>query len=164
MSDEPVLVNQDGAVVTLIRNRRRMPVATRNVDLKSRINIPDAPPFGMLERSAEKMLHLDLAAVAGILVAAAVESSVPGFIGIGITIFLGCLYVLALVPFVRGSKVPPNAETVLAAVDDWLREWVLDPPDRVILSLAHTRTEETAAGEGEQAEPEVIKRGKGEEA
>ena len=41
---------------------------------------------------------------------------------------------------------------------------VLDPPDRVILSLAHTRTEETAAGEGEQAEPEVIKRGKGEEA
>ncbi|NUS11621.1 MAG: hypothetical protein HOY69_09515, partial [Streptomyces sp.] len=112
-----------GALVTLIRNRRRMPVATRNVDLASRIRIPDAPPRGLLNRSAEKMLHLDLAAVAGILVAAVMESSVPGFIGIGITIFLGCLYVLALVPYVRGNKVPPNADKVLAAVDDWLREY-----------------------------------------
>ncbi|TQJ88105.1 CDP-glycerol glycerophosphotransferase family protein [Streptomyces sp. SLBN-31] len=112
-----------GALVTLIRNRRRMPVATRNVDLKSRIRIPDAPPRFLLNRSAEKMLHLDLGAVAGILVAAEMKSSVPGFIGIGVTIFLGCLYVLALMPYVRGSKIPPNAEKVLAAVDDWLREY-----------------------------------------
>ncbi|MFI7415420.1 hypothetical protein ACIBU0_42975 [Streptomyces sp. NPDC049627] len=112
-----------GALVTLIRNRRRMPVATRNVDLASRIRIPDAPPRGLLHRSAEKMLHLDLAAVAGILVAAAVESAVVGFIGIGITVALGCLYVLALVPYVRSGKVPPNAEKVLAAVDDWLHEY-----------------------------------------
>ncbi|MFD8303447.1 hypothetical protein ACFV29_14025 [Streptomyces sp. NPDC059690] len=112
-----------GALVTLIRNRRRMPVATRNVDLKSRIRIPDAPPRFLLNRSAEKMLHLDLAAVAGILVAAEMKTSVPGFIGIGITIFLGCLYVLALMPYVRGGKIPPNAEKVLAAVDDWLREY-----------------------------------------
>ena len=112
-----------GALVTLIRNRRRMPVATRNVDLASRIRIPDAPPRGLLHRSAEKMLHLDLAAVAGILVSAALESSVAGFVGIGVTVGLGCLYVLALVPYVRGRKIPPNAETVLAAVDDWLHEY-----------------------------------------
>ncbi|MFE0255983.1 hypothetical protein [Streptomyces sp. NPDC059010] len=112
-----------GALVTLIRNRRRMPVATRNIDLASRIRIPDAPPRRLLHRSAEKMLHLDLAAVAGILVSAALESAVPGFIGIGVTVGLGCLYVIALVPYVRGRKVPPNAETVLAAVDDWLREY-----------------------------------------
>ncbi|MGW3118976.1 hypothetical protein ACWDBW_17845 [Streptomyces sp. NPDC001107] len=112
-----------GAVVTLIRNRRRMPVATRNVDLASRIRIPDAPPQGLLNRSAEKMLHLDLAAVVGLLVAAEVGSSVPGFIGIGVTLFLGCLYVLALMPYVRGNKIPPTAEKVLAAVDDWLREY-----------------------------------------
>ncbi|MGI5375368.1 hypothetical protein ACQEV2_14185 [Streptomyces sp. CA-251387] len=112
-----------GALVTLIRNRRRMPVATRNVDLASRIRIPDAPPRGLLHRSAEKMLHLDLAAVAGILVSAALESAVAGFVGIGVTVALGCLYVLALVPYVRGRKIPPNAETVLAAVDDWLREY-----------------------------------------
>jgi len=112
-----------GALVTLIRNRRRMPVATRNVDLKSRIRIPNAPPRFLLDRSAEKMLHLDLAAVVGILVSAAADSSVPGFIGIGVTLFLGCLYVLALVPYVRGGKIPPSAEKVLAAVDDWLREY-----------------------------------------
>ncbi|MFF4543049.1 hypothetical protein [Streptomyces sp. NPDC001435] len=109
-----------GALVTLIRNRRRMPVATRNIDLKSRIRIPDAPRRGLLHRSAEKMLHLDLAAVAGLLVSAATDSAVAGFIGIGITIGLGSLYVLALMPYVRGRKIPPNAEKVLAAVDDWL--------------------------------------------
>ncbi|MGW1954737.1 hypothetical protein ACWCPI_18625 [Streptomyces sp. NPDC001920] len=112
-----------GALVTLIRNRRRMPVATRNVDLASRIRIPDAPPRKLLHRSAEKMLHLDLAAVAGILVSAVLESAVVGFIGIGVTVGLGCLYVVALVPYVRGRKIPPNAEKVLAAVDDWLAEY-----------------------------------------
>lgn len=98
-----------GALVQLIRNRRRMPVATRNVDLASRIRIPDAPPRKLLHRSAEKMLHLDLAAVIGILVAAQVKSALIGFIGIGITVALAALYVLTLVPYVRGRKVPPNA-------------------------------------------------------
>ncbi|MEU6574011.1 hypothetical protein [Streptomyces sp. NPDC046805] len=112
-----------GALVTLIRNRRRMPVATRNVDLKSRIRIPDAPPRRLLSRSAEKMLHLDLAAVAGLLVAAALDKALPGFIGIGVTVLLGCLYVLALLPYVRGRKIPPHAKKVLAAVDDWLADY-----------------------------------------
>ncbi|MEU0215427.1 hypothetical protein ABZ281_09980 [Streptomyces sp. NPDC006265] len=112
-----------GALVQLIRNRRRMPVATRNVDLASRIRIPDAPPRGLLHRSAEKMLHLDLVAVVGILVAAQVKSALIGFIGIGVTVALATLYVLALVPYVRGRKIPPNAEKVLAAVDDWLGEY-----------------------------------------
>jgi len=112
-----------GALVTLIRNRRRMPVATRNVDLASRIRIPDAPPRVLLHRSAEKMLHLDLAAVAGILVSAWLEHSAIGFVGIGVTVGLGLLYVLALMPYVRGRKIPPKAELVLAAVDDWLRAY-----------------------------------------
>ncbi|MFF7768084.1 hypothetical protein ACIPIU_17305 [Streptomyces massasporeus] len=112
-----------GALVQLIRNRRRMPVATRNVDLASRIRIPDAPPRKLLHRSAEKMLHLDLFAVAGILLASQVKSALVGFIGIGITVALATLYVLALVPYVRGRKIPPNAEKVLAAVDDWLAEY-----------------------------------------
>ncbi|MFJ8056214.1 hypothetical protein [Streptomyces sp. NPDC096142] len=112
-----------GAVVTLIRNRRRMPVATRNVDLGARIRIPDAPRFGLLERSAEKMLHLDLFAVVGLLISAQLDSAVAGFIGIGITLVLGSLYVLALLPYIRGTKIPPTAQVILAAVDDWLREY-----------------------------------------
>ncbi|MGW0334053.1 hypothetical protein ACWD0J_19645 [Streptomyces sp. NPDC003011] len=112
-----------GALVTLIRNRRRMPVATRNVDLASRIRIPDAPSKHLLDRSAEKMLHLDLAAVVGILISAGTESAVAAFVGIGATLVLGTLYVLALMPYVRGRKIPPKAEKVLAAVDDWLSEY-----------------------------------------
>ncbi|MET8075487.1 hypothetical protein [Streptomyces sp. NPDC005303] len=112
-----------GALVTLIRNRRRLPVATRNVDLASRIRIPDAPPMGLLNRSAEKMLHLDLAAVVGVVVAAAMDSTLPGFIGIGVTIALGSLYVLALMPYVSKRKIPPTADEVLAKVDDWLRDY-----------------------------------------
>ncbi|MFF9182712.1 hypothetical protein [Streptomyces misionensis] len=109
-----------GALVTLIRNRRKMPVATRNVDLKSRIRIPDAPSQFLLHRSAEKMLHLDLFAVVGILVSAHLDASAAGFAGMCLTIGLGVLYVLVLTPYVRGRKVPPKAEVVLAAVDDWL--------------------------------------------
>ncbi|GLW45669.1 hypothetical protein Stsp02_13310 [Streptomyces sp. NBRC 14336] len=112
-----------GALVTLIRNRRRMPVATRNVDLASRIRIPDAPPRVLLDRSAEKMLHLDLAAVIGVLVSAFLDEPLAGFIGIGLTLVLGTLYVLALVPYIRGRRIPPNADAVLAAVDDWLAEY-----------------------------------------
>ncbi|MFJ3641732.1 hypothetical protein ACIPRD_18500 [Streptomyces sp. NPDC090108] len=109
-----------GALITLIRNRRRMPVATRNIDLKSRIRIPDAPPQRLLHRSAEKMLHLDLFAVVGLLAAALTDSSVAGFAGIALTVGLGSLYVLVLMPYVRGRKTPPKADDVLAAMDDWL--------------------------------------------
>lgn len=40
---------------------------------------------------------------------------------------------------------------------------LFDAPEKVILSLTHARAEETGEG-GDRAEPEVIKRGKGEEA
>lgn len=112
-----------GALVTLIRSRRRMPVATRNVDLGARIRIPDAAPRVLLHRSAEKMLHLDLFAVAGIVTAAGLETSAPGYVGIGITTALGVTYVAVLLPFVRATRIPPSAELVLAAVDDWLAEY-----------------------------------------
>ncbi|GGN55441.1 hypothetical protein GCM10011579_015480 [Streptomyces albiflavescens] len=112
-----------GALITLIRLRRKMPVATRNVDLGSRIRIPDAPPRRLLHRSAEKMLHLDLVAVAGVLLTAATDDAVYGFAGVAVTLVLAFGYVAVLVPFVRGRKTPPNAEKVLAAVDDWLREY-----------------------------------------
>ncbi|MFH8441133.1 hypothetical protein ACH4D3_07860 [Streptomyces sp. NPDC018026] len=112
-----------GALVTLIRTRRRMPVATRNVDLASRVRIPDAPPRMLLRRSAEKMLHLDLAAVAGILVAAAMESAVAAFAGIAVTLALGLLYVLTLVFYARVRRVSSDSGQILAAIDGWLREY-----------------------------------------
>src|SRR5690606_40351792 len=76
-----------GALTVLIRNRRRMPGVARNVDLASRIRIPDAPPRFLMHRSAEKMLHLDVPAVAGILLAAATDEPLIG---------LGCMPVTIL--------------------------------------------------------------------
>ncbi|MET9380488.1 hypothetical protein ABZY09_05210 [Streptomyces sp. NPDC002928] len=112
-----------GVLITLIRNRRHMPVVTRNVDLASRIRIPDAPPRFLLDRSAEKMLHLDIVAVVGLLVSAVTESAVAGSIGIGVTLVLGVLYVAALLPYLRGKRIPPNADKVLSALSAWLREY-----------------------------------------
>lgn len=69
-----------GALVTLIGKRRQMPVVTRNVDLASRLRIPDAPPRSLLSRATVKMLHLDLAAVVGLLVCAIGDSVAPGYL------------------------------------------------------------------------------------
>ncbi|MER5435072.1 hypothetical protein [Streptomyces sp. NPDC002588] len=113
-----------GTLTTLIRNRRKMPVVTRNVDLASRIRIPDAPPRFLLERAGEKMLHLDVAAVAGLVVYAFAESvQAAAFAGVGLTLALGTLYIVVLTPYLRARKVPPNDDTVLESVSDWLREY-----------------------------------------
>ncbi|MFE6283491.1 CDP-glycerol glycerophosphotransferase family protein [Streptomyces sp. NPDC057877] len=111
-----------GALITMIRNRRRMPVATRNIDLAARIRIPDAPPRVLLHRSAEKMLHLDLAAFAGILVSAFLDEPLAGYLGITGTLVLSCGYVLVLGSYMRSRRLP-NDQKVLAAVDNWLREY-----------------------------------------
>ncbi|MFE7649239.1 hypothetical protein [Streptomyces phaeoluteigriseus] len=112
-----------GALVTLIGNRRQMPVVTRNVDLVSRLSIPDAPPRLLLRRAGVKMLHLDLAAMAGLLGYAVTDSAAAAFAGVGVTLGLGALYVLALMPYLRAKRVPPKADKVLGAVSAWLREY-----------------------------------------
>ncbi|MGV9311467.1 hypothetical protein ACWDR0_04655 [Streptomyces sp. NPDC003691] len=110
-----------GALTTLIRLRRTLPVVTRNVDLHA-VRIPDAPPRALLRRAGEKMLHLDLPAVAGVLVAAATGRDAIGYAGIAATVALGLLYTAVLVPYLRSRRVPP-APKVLKAVNQWLREY-----------------------------------------
>ncbi|MET9060435.1 hypothetical protein ABZX99_21750 [Streptomyces antibioticus] len=136
LSDEPVfyaaiacfalffgLQAPHGALVTLIGKRRQMPVVTRNVDLVSRLTIPDAPPRRLMTRAALKMLHLDLAAMAGLLVYAATGSDAAGYAGAAVTVVLGLLYVAALVPYLRARRLPPKPDKVLSVVSTWLREY-----------------------------------------
>ncbi|MCQ0022695.1 hypothetical protein M4914_06830 [Streptomyces somaliensis DSM 40738] len=111
-----------GALTTLIRLRRTLPVVTRNVDLHG-VRIPDAPPHALLHRAGEKMLHLDLPAVAGTLAAVAAGRPVLAYAGTAATLALGVLYVLLLAPYVRRKHRVPVAGTVLKAVDTWLREY-----------------------------------------
>lgn len=111
-----------GALTTLIRLRRTMPIVTRNVDLHA-VRIPDAPPRSLLHRSAEKMLHLDIPAVAGILIAAGTGEDLLGYIGAGVTVLLAVVYNALLVPYLRRARRVPSAPAVLKALDTWLREY-----------------------------------------
>ncbi|MFV2119371.1 hypothetical protein ACE14D_13350, partial [Streptomyces sp. Act-28] len=111
-----------GALTTLIRLRRTMPVVTRNVDLHG-VRIPDAPPRALLRRAGEKMLHLDVPAVVGVVAAVVTGRDVLAYAGVAATLGLGVLYVLLLVPYVRRKRRVPGAGAVLKAVDTWLREY-----------------------------------------
>ncbi|MFE3828761.1 hypothetical protein [Streptomyces sp. NPDC059092] len=109
-----------GAIVTLLRLRRRLPVVTRNIDLAAAIRIPDAPPRGLLNRSAEKMLHLDIFAMVGVIITLQTRDNIYGFTGLGLSLLLAVGYILALLPYLRPSRLVPKAEKVLSAVDGWL--------------------------------------------
>ncbi|MFF1960428.1 hypothetical protein ACFVWX_26070 [Streptomyces sp. NPDC058220] len=111
-----------GAIVTLLRLRRRLPVVTRNIDLGA-IRIPDAPPRWLLDRSAEKMLHLDIFAVVGVIITVETRDNIFGFAGLAASLFLAFGYIVALLPYLRPSRLVPSAEKVLKAVDGWLADY-----------------------------------------
>ncbi|WP_329110153.1 hypothetical protein OG724_11835 [[Kitasatospora] papulosa] len=111
-----------GALTTLIKLRRTLPIVTRNVDLHA-VRIPDAPPRSLLYRSSEKMLHLDLPAVVGVLVGAGTGEDYVGYIGAGVTLLLALGYNALLVPYLRRSRRAPSAPAVLKALDTWLGEY-----------------------------------------
>ncbi|UYQ62100.1 hypothetical protein [Streptomyces peucetius] len=112
-----------GAMVMLLRLRRKLPVVTRNIDLSGYVRIPDAPPRRLLDRPAEKMLHLDVFALLGVL--AAIEADTPWFAyaGLGLTLALAVGYVFLLMPHLRPSKLVPPPEKVLEGIDAWLTDY-----------------------------------------
>jgi hypothetical protein len=110
------------AVLTLIRNRRRLPYSTRNIDL-SKLRIPNAPPRPLTTRAAEKMLHLDLFAVAGLLIACSVDRPLAGYIGGATTLLLGVVYTVLPVPYLMPGRLPAGTGKALAFMDKWLREY-----------------------------------------
>ncbi|MFF4078533.1 hypothetical protein ACFYZN_03925 [Streptomyces sp. NPDC001777] len=110
------------AIVTLIRLRRKLPVVTRNVDLE-RVRIPDAPSLLLMNRPAEKMLHLDVFAIAGVLIAAETGTDAIAYAGLGLTLLLALGYLLLLLPYIRPKQLVGSADKVLSAVDAWLGEY-----------------------------------------
>lgn len=109
-------------LTTLLRTRRRLPVVTRNIDLTA-LKIGAAPPQWLTRRAAEKMQHLDLPAVVAILVAAQTGVTTWAYAGMGVSVGLAVLYTLAVVGYLRGSKLPPKPEAVLEWFDGWLRTY-----------------------------------------
>ncbi|MDQ0796401.1 hypothetical protein [Streptomyces sp. B1I3] len=110
------------AMVTLIRLRRKLPVVTRNVDL-SALAVRDAPPKLLMNRPAEKMLHLDLFAMVGVLIAIGSDTEVVAYAGLALMLGTAFLYLAALLPHIRPSRLVVPEATVLAAVDNWLRDY-----------------------------------------
>ncbi|AXK37213.1 hypothetical protein DVA86_09465 [Streptomyces armeniacus] len=110
------------ALTTVLRRRRRLPVITRNIDL-SALRIADAPPAPLTRRAAEKMLHLDLPAVAGVLASAQTGRTAYGFAGMAVTLALAVLYTAVLTGCLRKGKLPPDTDAVLEWWDGWLRAY-----------------------------------------
>lgn len=110
------------AVVTLIKNRRRLPVVTRNIDLE-RVRIPDAPRPVLMNRAAEKMLHLDVFAMVGVLVAVETDVHAIAYAGLAVTLVLAACYLAVLAPYLRPKRIVGPDTEVLDAVDTWLREY-----------------------------------------
>ncbi|WP_037906807.1 hypothetical protein [Actinacidiphila yeochonensis] len=110
------------ALVTLIRNRRKLPFGTRNIDL-SGLRITDAPPSLLTSRAAEKMLHLDVLAVIGFIAYAKGAATGYAYTGAALTLLLGIAYTLALAPYMARKRLPARTDAALAFMDTWLRSY-----------------------------------------
>ncbi|UED86466.1 hypothetical protein [Streptomyces profundus] len=109
------------ALVTVLRRKRRLPFATRNIDLGS-MPVPDGAPRWLTHRAVEKVLHVEVPLFAGLLVTALTDDTAFGYAGAVATPVLVLLYLLALLPYLRAAKLPPDPDAALAWFDGWLRE------------------------------------------
>ncbi|WP_049571672.1 hypothetical protein [Streptomyces sp. SBT349] len=110
------------ALIMVLRRMRRLPIATRNIDLSS-MPVPDGPPRWLTHRAVEKVLHTELPLFAGLLAAVATGTAAFGYGGIAVTLLLVLVYAAALLPFLRAKRLPPPKEEALAWFDGWLREY-----------------------------------------
>ncbi|GAA3364069.1 hypothetical protein GCM10017744_061370 [Streptomyces antimycoticus] len=108
------------ALITLIRRRRALAVAARNIDLR-RLDISDRPPRQLTEWPGQRMLVYELSALLGLT--ASLMTGDARWVVAALTLAAGsCLItVVALVPYlVRAIRRLPGAAQVLAEVDAWL--------------------------------------------
>ncbi|MEU6685173.1 hypothetical protein [Streptomyces sp. NPDC046832] len=104
------------AVHHAIRRRRTLPVVVRNLDM-SGAGIAQSPPVLLYRRFLRKLLHLDLAAHAGLLVALAVGSWQPAGIGFALTAGLAVAAVTALLGQLRRARRMPSGDEVIAELN-----------------------------------------------
>ncbi|MFD8518215.1 hypothetical protein ACFV27_45890 [Streptomyces antimycoticus] len=108
------------ALITLLRRRRALAVAARNIDLR-RLDISDRPPRRLTEWPGQRMLVYELSALLGLT--ASLMTGDARWVVAALTLAAGsCLItVVALVPYlVRAIRRLPGAAQVLAEVDAWL--------------------------------------------
>ncbi|MFF0778680.1 hypothetical protein [Streptomyces sp. NPDC003720] len=104
------------AVHHAVRRRRVMPLVVRNLDL-SGLPIPKQPPALLYRRFLRKLLHLDLPAHAGLLVALAVGSWQPAYGAFAVTVGVTVAAVVALLDQYRRVLRMPAQDEVFAEVN-----------------------------------------------
>ncbi|WP_413799600.1 hypothetical protein [Streptomyces iranensis] len=108
------------ALTTLIRRRRALAVAARNIDLR-RLDISDRPPRRLTEWPGQRILVYELSALLGLT--ASLTTGDARWVVAALTLAAGSslITVVALVPYlVRAARRLPGAAEVLAEVDAWL--------------------------------------------
>ncbi|MDV9175108.1 hypothetical protein R6V09_33970 [Streptomyces sp. W16] len=110
------LVMLYSAVHHAISRRRVLPVAVRNLDM-SGSGIEKPPPAYLYRRFLRKLLHLDLLAHAGLLVALAAGTWYPAFIGYALTAGSAAAAVSALLMAFRRARRMPGKDEVIAEVN-----------------------------------------------
>ncbi|WP_432252401.1 hypothetical protein [Streptomyces sp. HNM1019] len=108
------------ALTTLIRRRRALAVAARNIDLR-RLNISDRPPRRLTEWPGQRILVYELSALLGLT--ASLTTGDARWVVAALTLAAGSslVTVMALVPYlIRAARRLPGAAEVLAEVNAWL--------------------------------------------
>jgi hypothetical protein len=85
--------------------------------------VPDGPPRLLTHRAVEKVLHTEVPMLLGLTAVAATGTAAYGYAGMAVTLGLVVLYTAALVPYLRGRRLPPPPERVLEWFDEWLRAY-----------------------------------------
>ncbi|WP_328782792.1 hypothetical protein OHT68_30980 [Streptomyces canus] len=110
------LVMMYSALHHAIRRRRILPVIVRNLDM-SGIDIPERPPAYLYRRFLRKLLHLDLPAHAGLIVALATGTWYSAYAGYALTIGAASAALLALLGQFRAVRRMPRREGVIGEVN-----------------------------------------------
>ncbi|HEX6445528.1 MAG TPA: hypothetical protein VF053_10600 [Streptosporangiales bacterium] len=104
-----------------VTRRRRLPVATRNVDL-AELRIPDAPPGVLVSRNVRRLLYLDVLPVAGLTVAAATGVTGVGYAGAAASLLIVLAVTAATLRHALLARPFGDKARVLGVVNERIRE------------------------------------------
>jgi hypothetical protein len=111
-----LLVMMYSALHHAIRRRRVLPVIVRNLDM-SGLDIPPCPPACLYRRFLRKLLHLDLPAHAGLILALATGNRYAAYAGYALTIGTASAALLALLAQFRAVRRMPRRDAVIDEVN-----------------------------------------------
>lgn len=108
-------------LATFVTRRRRLPVATRNVDL-AELRIPDAPSNYLVRRNVTRLLYLDVLPVAGLVIATGTGAVAAGYAGTVAALVIAIAAVGATCRHALLARPLGDKQRVLDVVNDRIRE------------------------------------------